>query len=143
MVKFAFQAASVGVKVGSVGEFYLAFDYGDAQHLYRIMCTGSDIGLTNCQSREPVEIPDVNLPRDMNERHVRFKLEGGVFFWGLTEVEFGLYESNANDPVYTFKRRVPIAGGCVGGVDILSTMKHLDANRHRLVDVETRMLLHK
>jgi hypothetical protein len=131
MARFAFQAQSVGIKVASVVELLLGFDYLDSVQIYHVFCTSGDIGLTNCSSREPVEIPDSGLPRNMNERAVRFKLEGGVLAWGVTEVEFGLHQSDQNDPVYTFKRRVRVAGGCIGGVNVLSTMKQLDRNSGR------------
>jgi hypothetical protein len=141
MVRFAFSAESIGIKFGSVAKIYLAFDYGYSQRLYRLLCTSADIGLTNCMTRRPVGIPNEGLPPFMDSSAVRFKLEGGVFGFGLTEVEFKLYKETQSDPVYTFKRRVSISGSCVGGVNVLSSLRLLH-QRHEDVNATTKELLH-
>jgi len=129
MARFGFQAQSAGFKIASVGEFCLAFDYSDSKQLYYLRCTGADIGLTNCTTRSPVLIPDKELPRFMDSKIARFKLEGGVFAWGVTEVEFALFAETESEPVYTFKRRVSITGGCVGGVNVLGTLRLSEPHR--------------
>src|SRR5437763_1283971 len=116
MAKFAFQVTSVGVLAASAAEIYLAIDTGSNPQLYRLMCTGSDIGLTQCKTRKAIDIPDAMLPSFLDNQPVRFRLEGGVLTWGMTEVEFSLYSENQSDSSYSFKRRVNIGGGCIGGV---------------------------
>lgn len=122
--KLAFAAEGVGLSGLSLGIVAVAVGRGSEVSVYKVACSGSTAGFTNCSTLAAMECPD--LPSDLESRIVRFKLEGGIGVVGTTEMTFEVFDKDKSDAVYAVKRRPKVRGVIFGGLDALSGIHKTD-----------------